>query len=108
MPDTFRILGQKSPGAATETAIYLVPPPSQLSDGHVTVCNRGAATTFRISVSLMGAATALKDYLAYDVPIAANDVYDSVRFSANSNDVVRVYAGSGNLSFSCFGKEVVR
>jgi len=69
---------------------------------------RGAtSTTFRISVSVGGGATAAQDYLYYDVIIPPTDTFVLTGgITLAATDVVRVYAGNASLSFSLFGKEV--
>jgi hypothetical protein len=72
------------------------------------VCNRGAtSTTFRVSISLAGGATATKDYLYFDVLIPPNDTFiATIGPTMATTDVMRVYAGNANLSFSLWGSEL--
>lgn len=92
------------PVVTTLTDLYTVPAATQFS-GHVIVANRGAATTLRIALSPAGAAIANGHYIAYDVAIAANDVYESPSFELTATDKVRVYAGIATLSFNLTGLE---
>jgi hypothetical protein len=47
-------------------------------------------------------------YIAFDVPIAANDSTNlTLGITLDASDVVTIYAGSANLSFSAFGSEIV-
>lgn len=63
------------------------------------ICNRGAAPlTFRLAISLGGAADALKQYLYYDAEIPANDSLELKPFTLNQADVIRIYAGTANAS----------
>lgn len=107
MADTLKVLGQQAPGATTPTVLYTVPAATQAVASSLAVCNRGGtATTFRVSVSVGGGATANKDYLYYDTAVPANDTYTAtIGVSMGAADVVRVYAGNANLSFSLFGME---
>lgn len=109
MATTFKILGQVAPSATTETVVYTVPSSTSAVISTITVCNRGAAAaTFRISVSVAGAATANKDYVYYDLPIGAYDTFGATMgITLSAADVVRVYASTANLSFNIFGSEVV-
>ncbi len=105
MAETIKILGQAAPLATTETLLYTVPASTSTVVSSLVVCNRGGTvTTFRVSVSAGGAATATKDYLYYDVLLAAADTFiATVGVTLATTDVVRVYAGNANLSFSLFG-----
>jgi len=105
---TYKILGQVAPLATTETLLYTVPAVTQTVISSVTVTNRGSsATTFRVSVSAGGAATATKDYLYFDVSIPANDTFiATVGITMGTTDVVRVYGGNANLSCAVWGSEI--
>lgn len=108
MADTFKVLGQSAPSATTLTDVYTVPAATSAVVSTIVVCNRGgSATTFRISVAVGGAADATKQYLYYDEPIAANDTWmATIGVGMATTDVLRAYAGNGNLSVSVFGVEV--
>lgn len=106
MAETYKILGQVSPLATTETAIYAVPAATAAVISTLTVCNRGIAATFRVSVSALGAATDAKDFLYYDLPIADNDTFAATfGITLSATDAVRVYSSSTDLSFNLFGTE---
>lgn len=100
-------LGQLAPSATSLRDLYTVPTGKEVVDPTFIVCNRGAtATTFRISVAAGGEGDSLKQYLYYDLAIDANDTFgSSLGTRIKSKDVVRVYAGNGNLTFQLFGKE---
>lgn len=104
MAKAYGMLGQSAPAATTLTAAYTVPA-SKHAAARVIVCNRGALTTFRIAVSPDGASIDNSHYIAYDEALAANESVSSVPFTAGSGDVVRVYSGSGSVSFSVTGIE---
>lgn len=108
MATTYKNLGQSAPAATTPTDLYTVPALTQAVASSFIVCNRGnTATTFRLSRSVGGGATANKDYLYYDVTIPANDTFiATIGLTLGAADKVRVYAGNGNLSFSLDGMEV--
>lgn len=105
---TYKILGQSAPSATTETTLYTVPALTSAVISSVIICNRGgAAGTFRISLSQGGGATANKDYLYYDLTLAANDTFiATVGLTLATTDVARVYASSGDFSFSLYGSEI--
>lgn len=108
MAVTYKILGQSAPSATTETDLYTVPASTNTVVSTLAVANRSATdATFRVSCSVAGAATATKDYIAYDLTCAGNGVnYFTLGISLNATDKVRIYASSANLSFTLFGSEI--
>ena len=108
MANVYKILGQAATSATTPTDLYTVPSATSTVCSSIVVCNRGGtATTFRVSISAAGAATANKDYVYYDVTIAGNDTFvATVGFTLATTDKVRVYAGNASLSFSLYGTEI--
>jgi len=108
MANFYKILGQSSPSATTETALYTVPAGTSTVCSSLSICNRGTTqTTFRISISAAGAATANKDYLYYDVTLAGNDTFiATIGVTLATTDKIRVYSGNANLSFQLFGTEI--
>lgn len=108
MATTYKVLGQSNPAATTSTALYTVPAATQAILSTLTVCNQSASDgTFRVSVSVNGAALSAKEYIAYDASIRGNGfVTLTLGISLGAADVVRVYASSTSLSFSAFGTEI--
>jgi hypothetical protein len=108
MPFIYKVLGQSAPSATTNTNVYTVPVGSQVVISSIVVTNRAAsATSFRIAVRPDGAALANQHYIMYDAPIAANDaVALSLGITAHDTDIVTVFAGNANLTFSLFGSEI--
>lgn len=107
MAETRKILGQSKPNAATLTDLYTVPASTQVVGSSIVICNQGAATTFRISVAIAGAADTPAQYLAYDVAIAANTtVIFTIGITLGATDKVRVYNTLANCSFNLFGVEI--
>jgi len=107
MATAYLTLGQQAPAAITETTLYTVSATSVVVSS-VVICNRaGAADTIRLSVSVGGGATANKDYLYYDLTIAANDtfIFTGGITMANS-DVMRCYSTNGTCSFNLFGSTI--
>jgi len=105
---TYKILGQNAPLATTETDLYTVPAATETIVSTIAVANRAnTSSTFRISVSSNGAATANKDYLAYDTVIDGNSILTlTIGITLDATDKIRVYASSANLSFNAFGSEI--
>lgn len=109
MATTYKILGQSAPSATTETDLYTVPASKSAIVSSLTVANRSstAAATFRISTSAAGAATATKDYLAYDITIAPNGIIVlTLGVTLATTDKVRVYSSTADLSFNAYGTEI--
>jgi hypothetical protein len=108
MATVYKVLGQSSPTATTETALYTVPAATSAVASSVIVCNRSAVlSTFRISIAIAGATTAPKDYIYYDLPIGANDTFiATIGVTLAATDEVRVYSSNTNLSFSLYGSEI--
>lgn len=107
MPRVVKVLGQSAPSATTETDLYTVPASTVTIVSTISVTNRSAtAATFRISISVDGAATANKDYIAYDISISGNEsIAFTIGATMDATDKIRVYASTANLSFSAFGQE---
>jgi len=107
MATTIKTLGQAAPGATTEVDLYTVPASTSTVCSSIVICNRSAvAVTFRVSVSVGGGVTANEDYLYYDISLAANTTYvATIGISLAATDVVRVYAGTADVSFNLFGQE---
>ena len=108
MPTTYKVLGQSAPSATTATTLYTVPSATSAVVSTINVCNRSALNdTFRIAVRPSGASLANSHYLAYDTIIAANDsISVTIGVSLATTDVITVYAGTANLSFTAFGAEI--
>ena len=107
MPTTYKVLGQAAPSATTATTLYTAPASTSAVASTLSIANLGVSTTYRIAVRPAGAALEAKHYLAYDVAINANDaVMLTLGITLATTDVVTVYAGTANLSFSLFGSEI--
>lgn len=109
MAAVYKVLGQSSPAATTDTTLYTVPAGNSAVCSTLVVCNRGAiGTTFRAAVRPAGAAIANQHYIAYNSPINQNDsLFLTLGITLAATDVVTIYAGSADLSFSLFGSEIM-
>lgn len=107
MAETLKVLGQSAPGAATLTTAYTVPALTTAVVSSITVCNRSAApTTFRLAVSVAGAAIADEQYVFYDAPVEGNETQTfTIGATLGAGDLVRVYATLATVSFNIFGLE---
>ena len=107
MANVIKVLGQSSPGAASQTTLYTVPASTSTVCSSIVVCNRSAtATSFRIAVQPAGAGLSNQHYLYYDVTLAGNDTFiATIGITLATTDVVSVYATLATLSFNLFGQE---
>lgn len=108
MPTVYKVLAQSNPSATTATTLYTVPSSTSTVVSTVTVCNQAStAGSYRIAVRPAAATLAAQHYVAYDVPIAANDTTAlTLGITLATTDVVTVYASSANMSFAAFGSEI--
>ena len=109
MPQTYKVLGQSAPAANTTANVYTVPAATQAVVSSIIVTNRNNAAniTYRLAVQPAGAALANQHYIAYDSTVTALDsVALSLGLSLGNTDVLSVYAGNSNVSFSVFGVEI--
>jgi hypothetical protein len=108
MANVYKVLGQSAPAATTATALYTVPAATEAVISTIVIANRAAtAGSFRLSVRPNGVTQADQHYLAYDVPIAANDSTTlTLGITVDATDVITVYASSGDMSFNVFGSEI--
>lgn len=108
MATVYKVLGQSSPSATTETDLYTVPAATSTIASSIIVCNRSAVlSTFRVSIAVGGGATANKDYIYYDLPLGANDTFiATIGVTLAATDKVKVYSSNTNLSFSLYGSEI--
>jgi hypothetical protein len=108
MAETIKVLGQSAPAATTPADVYTVPSATSAVVSTIVVANRAAtAGSFRLSVRPAGATQANEHYLAYDVPIAANDSTTlTLGITVDATDVVTFYASSADMSINVFGTEI--
>jgi hypothetical protein len=107
MPKVYKVLGQSSPSATTNTDVYTVPSSRSAVVSTITIANRGTAGTCRIAIRPSGATIANQHYIAYDVNVAANDtICLTLGITLATTDVVTVYSSSTSFSFSVFGSEI--
>lgn len=107
MAIAYKVLGQSAPSATTNTNLYTVPSATQAVCSTLAICNRGVSTTFRVAIRPAGAAIANQHYIVYDNYVEQGDsVMLTLGLSLAATDIVTVYAGTANLSFSLFGSEI--
>lgn len=107
MAETYKVLGQSNPAATTNTTLYTVPSSTSAVVSTINVANIGTSGTFRIAVRPGGTAIANQHYLAYDVPLNANDsITFTLGLTLATTDVITVYASNTSFAFSAFGTEI--
>jgi len=109
LANAYKVLAQSDPTAETATDVYTVPAATEAVLSTVIIANRAAAAnTFRLSIRPNGAAQADEHYIAYDVPIAANDSTTlTLGITLDAADVLTVYTGaSADISVNVFGTEI--
>jgi hypothetical protein len=108
MADTLKVLAQSYPSSGSLTAAYTCGSASGASVSSIVICNQGAAaTTFRISIAIAGAADTAAQYLYYNTSIDGNSTFvATIGVTLANTDVIRVYSVNGALSFSLYGVEV--
>jgi hypothetical protein len=104
----YKVLGQSAPAATTDTNVYTVPSATETVISTIVIANRAAtAGSFRLSVRPNGATQANQHYIAYDVPISANDSTTlTLGITMDAADVLTFYASSGDQSINVFGTEI--
>ena len=103
---TYKVLGQSAPAATTNTDLYTVPGGASAVCSTLAICNRGVSTTIRVAVRPAGATLANQHYIVFDTALNQNDtMLLTLGISLAATDVVTVYAGTANTSFSLFGVE---
>lgn len=98
------LLGQLDPSAAAWENIYTCPADTVCSL-RVIVSNRtGVDSTFRVAASKDGDAIASEHWISSNKPIAGNDTGATIGFVISEGDIVRVWSGNGELSFTATGE----
>lgn len=104
----YKVLAQSAPSATTATDVYTVGSGIETVVSTIIIANRAAAAgTFRLSVRPNGASQTDAMYIAYDVPIAANDSTTlTLGITMDAADVLTAYCSSADMSINVFGTEI--
>lgn len=96
---------QNFAGAAVD--LYTVPAGKEAVISTITVANPTlAATAFRIAVVKSGETLALKNWIAFDIGLAANATTTlTLGLTLAAGDKIKVSNDTGNVSFTAFGSE---
>jgi len=110
MATSYKTLGQLDLTSSTLTTLYTSPSSTETVLSTVVIANRAtSADTFRLALRTTGDAISDKHYLAYDVPVAANDSTTlTLGITMEATDVLSVAAAgtASELSVNAFGAEV--
>lgn len=108
MANAYKVLGQSAPAATTNVNVYTVPAATEAVISTIIIANRGtAAGTFRLAIRPNGATIANEHYIAFDVPIAANDSTTlTLGLTLDAADVITVYCSTANMSVNVHGTEI--
>lgn len=108
MARDYKVLGQSAPSATTNTDVYTVPSATKAVISTIVITNQAAsAGTFRLAVRPDGATIEQKHYLAYDIPVAANDSTTlTLGITMDAADVLTAYCSSADMSINVFGSEI--
>lgn len=104
MADIWGALAQVAPPATTLVNAYTVPA-NRVATVEVMICNRGADSVVRVAHAPGGAADAVSQYLLYGAYAPAGETKVTSRFTMSAGDVLRVYAGTANVTFNVNGIE---
>ena len=104
----YKVLAQSAPSATTATDVYTVGSGLEVVVSTIIIANRAnTAGTFRLSVRPNGASQTNAMYLAYDVPIVANDSTTlTLGITMDAADVLTAYCSSADMSINVFGTEI--
>lgn len=108
MANVYKVLGQSAPSATTDTNVYTVPAATEAVISTIIIANRAAtAGSFRLAVRPNGAAISNLHYIAYGVPIAANDSTTlTLGITLDATDIITAYCSSADMSVNIFGTEI--
>lgn len=110
MASSYKTLGQLDLTSSTLTTLYTCPASTETVVSTIIIANRAsAADTFRLAIRTGGDAISDKHYVAYDVPVAANDSTTlTLGVTVEATDVISVAASgtASELSVNAFGAEV--
>lgn len=108
MATAYKVLGQTTPSASTNTTLYTVPAATEMVLSSLVVCNQDTSScTIRIAIRPDGESIAAKHYLVYDATVAAKQtIAFTLGITANASDVITVWSSNASSSFNAFGSEI--
>lgn len=108
MAQSYEILGQSAPSAATSTTLYTGPSSTKTVISVVTVCNRSSTpTSFRLGIDDAAAGDSNADYTYYDHPIGPYETLEVMKGAVvEATDLLRCYATLATVTFGAFGVKI--
>ena len=108
MATNYKVLGQVAPSATTDTTVYTVPSATEAVISTIVIANRASsAGTYRLTVRPDAATLSNEHYVAYDVPVGANDSTTlTLGITLDAADIITVYCSSADMSVNVFGSEI--
>jgi hypothetical protein len=108
MPTIYKVLGQVETATTTNTDLYTVPSATTTVCSTLTASNKSSLTTnIRLAIRPLGASIEDKNYIIYDAFLTGNDsLFLTLGITLSATDVVTVYAGNADVSWSLFGSEL--
>ena len=108
MATTYKVLGQVSPSATSNTDLYTCSATNGAVASTLAICNRSTySIAVRVAVRPGGAALLPVHYIVYDTPVAPNNtLFLTIGLALQNTDVVTVYTGTAGVGFSLFGSEM--
>ena len=109
MATNYKSIAQVDLTTTALTDIYTVGSGKETVISTIIIANRNAsADSFRIAVRVDGDAISNKHYIAFDVPVAANDSTTlTLGITMSATDVLSVKAATADrLSINVFGAEI--
>ena len=109
MATSYKSLGQLDLTTTSLTTLYTCPASTETVISTIIIANRNAsADSFRIAVRVDGDAISNKHYIAYDVPVSANDSTTlTLGITMAATDVLSVKTETADrLSINVFGAEI--
>jgi len=108
LANAYKVLGQSAPSATTDTDVYTVPSSTEAVVSTIIIANRAAtAGTFKLAIRPDGAAIANVHYIAFDVPLAANDSTTlTLGITLDAADVITANCSSADMTINIFGTEI--
>jgi hypothetical protein len=108
MATRYKVLGQSSPAATTDTDLYTAPAGKDAIVSTLVVANRGAGvSSYRRAVRPAGATLDNSHYLAFDISLPSGDSTTlTLGITLAPTDVITVRSSSTDLTFSAFGSEI--
>lgn len=109
MPTAYKVLGQNSPAANTDTTLYTVPSSTSTIVSTISVCNTSLTLGdfIYISVRPAGESLASKHYMFFNEPIApSSNLSITIGLTLATTDVITIKSLNGISSFNAYGSEI--